>query len=347
MGAALALVLLLGVAFPARALPVNQPPSPPIINYPTYSSWYAKENLTLTATYSEQGGAQQLNWTWYWGDGTYTNTTGTAANGTSTATHAWSAAANYTVSVSVSDGYNPAIPGAHPLYVNVSLDSIPPVTTICPNGLRGNGVWYIGPVTITLSATDTGAGVASTSYRQDGGPWHTYTAPFEVLAQGNYTVDYRSVDRTGNVEAAHTAPLSIDSVAPTLAIQTPVNGSVIATASVDLRWTASDSGSGLALILIAVDRGAFTPVSGSSVTLQGLADGSHTVSFQATDVAGNRATTSVSFTTRSGIFGGNAFVLGGIAVAAILAVVAVAVLLWMRRRTRAPPAPPPPDPPRG
>lgn len=344
VGAVLALVLLLGVAFPVRALHVDQPPTLPIIQYPTYSSWYARENLTLTAVYSEQAGAQQLNWTWSWGDGTYTKTTGTAANGTSTATHAWSAAANYTVGVSVSDGFNSPIAGM-PIYVNVSLDSVPPVTQVSPSGLRGNGLWYIGPILVTLSATDVDSGVASTSWRLDGGPWHTYAAPFQVQAQGNHTVDYRSVDRAGNMEAAHTAPLSLDSIPPTLAIQTPVNGSVVAADSVSVQWTVSDSGSGVALVLFSVDGGLFSPVSGSSRTLQGLADGNHSVSFRAIDVAGNLETASVSFTTRRGIFGVDPLLLSVIVLAATLAAAAVAVLLWMRRRTRRPLGRPPPTPP--
>ncbi len=344
VGAMLAFVLLLGVAFPVCALHVDQPPSLPSIQYPTYSSWYARENLTLTARYFEQGGSQQLNWTWSWGDGTYTKTTGTAANGTSTATHAWSAAANYTVGVSVSDGFNSPIAGM-PIYVNVTLDSVPPVTRISPTGLRGNGLWYIGPIQVTLSATDVGSGVASTSYRLDGGPWQTYAAPFQVQAQGNHTVDYRSVDRTGNVEAAHTVPLSIDSLPPALAIQTPVNGSVVAADSVDVHWTVSDSGSGVALVLLSVDGGIFSPVSGSPLTLQGLADGNHRISFRAIDMAGNLETASVSFTARRGIFGVDALLLGVIGLAATLAAAAVAVLLWMRGRTRWPLGRPPPTPP--
>lgn len=317
----------------------SQPPSLPVINYPTYSSWYAKADLTLTAHYQEQMGQTQLNWTWSWGDGRMTNTTGSAVAGTSTATHAWNAAGNYTVSVAVSDGLNPTTPSV-PIYVNVSLDVTAPVTTITASGPRGNGAWYLGPVTLRLSASDTGSGVASTSYRFDEGLWQVYTTPFLVQAQGNQTVEYRSADRAGNVEPAETTWLSIDSLAPMLAINGPANGSEVPSSSVDLAWTASDSGSGVASVLISVDGGLPTPVTGSPVRLPLLPDGRHTVLLQATDAAGNMATTSVSFTVVPGILGVNVFVVAGIAVTASLVVGAVALVLVRRAARRLPPPPP-------
>lgn len=341
---ALALVLLTGIALPARALPITQPPSLPVIEYPTYSSWYAHVNLTLTARYSAMSGAQQLNWTWSWDDGAFTSTTGTAANGTSTATHAWAAVGNYTVQVLVSDGWNPPV-ASLPIYVNVTLDPIPPVTTMTPSGLRGSGLWYIGPVTVSLAATDTGSGVASTTYRIDGGAWQTYSASFLLQTQGNHTVGYRSVDNAGNVEATHTATLSIDSLAPDISLQTPSNGSVITANSVTLTWAASDSGSGLAAVQYSINNAAFTSVAGSSVTFQGLADGTYTVLLRATDVAGNVATTSVTFTVHTAALMNSALLVGGIAAIAIIAVAAVAVLLWTRRRKGMPPTAPPPGPP--
>lgn len=101
--------------------PINQPPTAPVINYPTYTSnWTVGENLTLTAASSDAEATDQLNWTWNWGDGNFSYTHGTATNPTSTAGHVWTAPRNYTVTVSVSDGWNPPVATNNPIYVNVT-----------------------------------------------------------------------------------------------------------------------------------------------------------------------------------------------------------------------------------
>lgn len=55
-------------------------------------------------------------------------------------------------------------------------------------------------VSVTLTARDSGAGVAETQYRVDGGPWQTYTKPVTFPSGGTYSVEYRSIDRDRNVE---------------------------------------------------------------------------------------------------------------------------------------------------
>ncbi len=60
--------------------------------------------------------------------------------------------------------------------------------------------WSTAPVTVSLTATDAGSGVAYTRYRVNGGAVATYTAPFTVSAEQTNTVQYWSVDNRGNVE---------------------------------------------------------------------------------------------------------------------------------------------------
>ena len=68
---------------------------------------------------------------------------------------------------------------------------------------RAIGAWY-SPRTVMLSATDPTSGVASTSYRLDGGAWTAYMGPFFVATYGPHTLDYRSTDAAGNVEVFKT-----------------------------------------------------------------------------------------------------------------------------------------------
>jgi hypothetical protein len=67
--------------------------------------------------------------------------------------------------------------------------------------------------TVTLSVSDVGSGVASTSYRLDGGAVQSYAGPFLVTNTGAHTVTFFSVDVAGNIETERST--SFDIVAPT------------------------------------------------------------------------------------------------------------------------------------
>ncbi|MBC7129170.1 MAG: hypothetical protein H5T45_05515, partial [Thermoplasmatales archaeon] len=98
------------------------------------------------------------------------------------------------------------------IVVNVEISTAPVTTCNCLGPLGENG-WYVGPVTIYLSATDE-QGVAYTRYRINGGAWQTYTGPVSVSAEGLYTVEYYSVDVAGNVEATKSCSFGIATSAP-------------------------------------------------------------------------------------------------------------------------------------
>jgi hypothetical protein len=78
-------------------------------------------------------------------------------------------------------------------------DTVPPVTICTLNGEMYGDI-YVSNVTVTLTATDNGSGVAYTKYKLDAGAWTTYTAPFIVSEDGSHSVSFYSVDRNGNTE---------------------------------------------------------------------------------------------------------------------------------------------------
>ena len=86
-----------------------------------------------------------------------------------------------------------------------AADTSAPTTTISCNGSPCQSSTYNGTVSVTLSPADLGSGIASTHYTLDGStPTQsspTYTGPFPLTA--NTTVQYRSWDNSGNVEAVH------------------------------------------------------------------------------------------------------------------------------------------------
>src|SRR5262249_34552994 len=85
----------------------------------------------------------------------------------------------------------------------------PPLTGSRIAGRQGAHAWYLGRVTVTLSAADTASGVASTSYSVDGGTAQTYSGPFTVNGDGTHRITFFSTDRAGNTEASQSVSINI------------------------------------------------------------------------------------------------------------------------------------------
>lgn len=99
----------------------------------------------------------------------------------------------------------------------VQIDSTPPVTTAILSGKQGNGGWYIGPVTVSLSAQDATSGVAKTFCKRNNDRPQVYTGPFTASFPGVYLVHFRSVDVAGNREQRESLTFKIDNHAPEIA----------------------------------------------------------------------------------------------------------------------------------
>jgi hypothetical protein len=81
------------------------------------------------------------------------------------------------------------------------VDETPPSVSAVVSGTQNSSWQYVDAATITVSALDTGSGVASVEYTVDGGPWTAYTTPVVVDAAGEHTFGYRAADRAGNSSA--------------------------------------------------------------------------------------------------------------------------------------------------
>jgi hypothetical protein len=178
--------------------------------------------------------------------------------------------------------------------VSYLADLTAPVTTA--------EVWNGTPSALALSATDNLSGIAKIEYRLgDSGDWMTYTGliPLPPTVE---TVQYRSIDKAGNVEAAKSIGGNPDVTAPTLTVtldQTsiwPPNGKmVVITADVQ----ASDSESGIASFILtsivssdpnsaAGDIQADIGTSATSFSLLAEKGRTYTITYTATDHAGNQ-----------------------------------------------------------
>jgi hypothetical protein len=99
--------------------------------------------------------------------------------------------------------------------LSLKLDKAPPVTQLSADGTQGNDGWYTSPVTFTLAALDNLSGVALVEYSLDEGiQWQPYTEPVVVATEGFTTIQYRSQDTAGNLEASASHDLKLDMTVP-------------------------------------------------------------------------------------------------------------------------------------
>jgi peptidoglycan/xylan/chitin deacetylase (PgdA/CDA1 family) len=176
----------------------------------------------------------------------------------------------------------------------VSVDTLAPATAISCNGSTCQPTTYTSTVSVTLTPTDTGSGVASTHYTTDGttptlsSP--TYTGAFPLTSSA--TVGYRSWDNAGNAETAHTQVISVQQGPDTTPPATTIscNGAPCATtgytAPVSVSLAATDAGWGVANTYYTTDGS--TPTTASTVyTGPFTVKQNTTVTFFSTDLAGN------------------------------------------------------------
>src|SRR5439155_315978 len=132
-------------------------------------------------------------------------------------------------------------------------------------------------VTVALSPSDAGSGVASTEYRVDAGSFQPGTtvvvpAPADHSNDRIHTVEYRSTDGAGNLEQLRTATVRIDTTPP---------AATAVVASVAFRL---EAGGATTFTTIGTDT---TQPYSTTLNTPGLPDGDARLQALVTDLAGN------------------------------------------------------------
>ena len=166
-------------------------------------------------------------------------------------------------------------------YASMSVDSVAPTLTLTlpsPNG--SNGWNKSGPVTASASATDATSGVASVGINSGG-------SSFTASTDGVFNLIATATDKAGNT-ATTGGTIRLDTTPPSLSVSpaAPDGSNNWYVSPAVLTATDSDATSGIASTQYKVDGGAWQ--NGSSAN-EGV-DGTHSIIFRATDVAGNTTT---------------------------------------------------------
>jgi Bacterial Ig domain/Chitobiase/beta-hexosaminidase C-terminal domain len=172
----------------------------------------------------------------------------------------------------------------------IQVDTEAPTSAIACDGASCSSGWYGGSVSVSLSATDTGSGVAAIRYTTDGSTpttaSPTYSAPFTVSA--TTTVKYRAWDNVGNLEATNSQLIQVDTAAPASSIS--CNGSTCSSttysAAVSVTLSATDAESGVAVIRYTLD-GSSPTASSTAYSDPITVSETTTVKYRAWDNAGN------------------------------------------------------------
>ena len=246
---------------------------------------------------------------------------------------------DYTVQVRVTDAAgNQAVRS-----VAFTADSTPPdLVIVSPAGITPSTDTHLkGVESIVWQCSDEN-GIAAREVKIDSLSWQNVTTdsyPVQ-LADGEHIISVRVTDLAGNPTEC-IIDFVIDTVAPEVTISSPLMNSKINKNDVTILFGARDEASGVDHLEVQVDGGTWVDVShSSSYQLTGLGDGWHSVTVKAVDLAGNAATSTVSFGIYTSVWSQSGPYHGIPLFALIAAIIvgAVVVTLLFRRKKGGPAA---------
>ena len=174
--------------------------------------------------------------------------------------------------------------------VTIRIDKTPPVTSLSvgsPRATASGATTVTDSTFFTLQAEDSQSGVDASEYRLDRGAWLPYS-PFTIQEPGEHLIEYRSIDRSGNVENARSKTVTVDTTppatVPTVNRQNRQNGDVVtSTTASQVSCTASDNNAGVRTVEYSLDSGQWLPCKPFSISAQGV----HLVEYRSSDRLGN------------------------------------------------------------
>jgi hypothetical protein len=184
--------------------------------------------------------------------------------------------------------------------------------TLNPASPNGKNTWYTSDVSVTL-AVNPGSygGTVTTEYQLNGGAWTASAGAAIVFGEGVHQLGFRSRDQAGNTEQVKTIVFKVDKTLPTLSVALdksmiwPPNHQMV---QINAALGAADAGSGIDSVIL-TNITSSKPDSGrggdveaefgkpvSSFAVRAEKDSVYTVSYTATDKAGNKTVKTATVT---------------------------------------------------
>jgi len=246
---------------------------------------------------------------------------------------------------------------SEPTLLIIEVDTTPPSTQLSISGRTDSTGMYLTPAVVTLTAFDAGSGVKSTLYRVDSGTWTLYASPFKIRSRGLHTVEYYSIDNSGNAESIRQAAVRIDDVPPVVRFKwDPMEPVVGGSVQFDASDTTDNADTGIYLNYTwTIWRGSVVVARlfgmRPSWTVQ---EGSFTVMLDVTDQAGNLGNSTAIVNSRVSWLSGSVLSVTLFAIALLVILVVMIVTIPAMRRRKRPiikavypppyiPLPPPPE----
>ncbi len=170
--------------------------------------------------------------------------------------------------------------------ISFFLDDEPPSLEVTAAGLQGDDGWYLGDITMNLSAADDISGVGGIFYELDENSSETYQGDITITGDGTHHVKYGSVDRVGNIGEKEEMELHIDTAAPVTTHEL-VGGEGKERwydTEVTLALSATDETSGVRIVQYRVNGEAWLNF---SHPVEFNLSGRYTVDYRSRDIAGN------------------------------------------------------------
>jgi hypothetical protein len=151
------------------------------------------------------------------------------------------------------------------------------------------GIKYYGKeVSVELTAKDENSGIEQTYYSVNKSPWVKYENPLKINEEGEYTIQYYSVDNVGNAEMVKTVSFFVDVKAPVTQHSVEgINRNNVIAKDAKIILQSEDNLSGVSRIFYAVDGGTFVAYT-KPIPVSVLKDGEAQLSYYAVDNVGNK-----------------------------------------------------------
>ncbi|NOU77161.1 hypothetical protein GC098_38360 [Paenibacillus sp. LMG 31458] len=194
-----------------------------------------------------------------------------------------------------------------------NIYKIAPVTnaTLSPAAPNGKNSWYSTDVTASLSVSaSVYGGSVTTEYQVNDGEWIVYTGSIPAFGDGTYKLGYRSKDQAGNLEQLKTVEFKVDKTAPALSVQLdktsiwPANHKMV---TINVLLNSSDTISNVGSVVLTSitsnqsdsskgDIQADFGTAATSFSLRAEKSRIYTITYTATDKAGNKTVTTATVT---------------------------------------------------